>query len=353
MTGTKTPLEVHLVGSVPLASAEEVFRQASAILGRRLTKLPDGETGHRRNWINFQYAVLSRNPLLEFDGPPIDVDAFVQERDGQGAEYTFTRLCLREGAAAESLHIDALGYAEHAIRSYARFSALKQEGVIPQETRFQVSLPTPLAPMALFVAPRHLLQVYPAYAAALQRELAQLLAAIPTDQLAIQWDVAVEFALWEGLFPPPPGDWKTMLLDQLARLASFVPPEVQMGYHFCYGDRGHKHFVEPKDTSNLTEVAQGLLARIRRPLHWLHLPVPRDRDDVGYFAPLSALRLPAETKLFLGLVHYTDGVAGASRRIAAARQVVDAFGIGTECGLGRRNPSTIAALLHLHAQVSG
>lgn len=352
MADTQSPLDVHLVGSIPLSSAEEVFRRTGAILGSRLARFPDGETGHRRNWINFQYAVLARNPLLDFDGPPIDVDAFIQERDGQGAEYSFTRLFLREGADPASLNISELGYADHAVRSYSLFSALKRDGVIPPKARFQVSLPTPLAPIALFIAPRHMMQVYPAYAAALQRELARMLAEIPREELAIQWDVAVEFALWEGLFPVPPGDWKAMLLDQLARLAGFVPAEVQLGYHFCYGDRGHKHFIEPKDTGNLVEVARGLLARISRTLNWLHLPVPRDRADVEYFAPLAELRLPASTKLFLGLVHYTDREAGAARRIAAARRVVPDFGIGTECGLGRRDPRTILELLSLHARIS-
>ena len=35
----------HLIGSVPLATAEEVFRRLSAELGSLLTRMPDGETG--------------------------------------------------------------------------------------------------------------------------------------------------------------------------------------------------------------------------------------------------------------------------------------------------------------------
>ena len=38
---------VHLVGSVPLANAHEVFVTVSAALGRRLLRIPDGETGER------------------------------------------------------------------------------------------------------------------------------------------------------------------------------------------------------------------------------------------------------------------------------------------------------------------
>ena len=42
---------VHLVGSVPLANAREVFVTVSAALGERLLRIPDGETGERTDWI--------------------------------------------------------------------------------------------------------------------------------------------------------------------------------------------------------------------------------------------------------------------------------------------------------------
>ena len=112
-----------------------------------------------------------------------------------------------------------------------------------------------------------------------------------------------------------------MLLGQLADLGNRAPGKVQVGYHLCYGDRGHKHFIEPKDTANLVEVANGVAAKIQRSLDWVHLPVPRNRDDDAYFAPLAGLTLQPQTKLFLGLVHHTDGVEGARRRMAAAERV--------------------------------
>jgi len=36
------PRGVHLLGSVPLENAEEVFRTVSSILGGRLRRIPDG-----------------------------------------------------------------------------------------------------------------------------------------------------------------------------------------------------------------------------------------------------------------------------------------------------------------------
>ena len=38
---------VYLVGSVPMASARDVFAEVSAVLGTRIKRLPDGETGER------------------------------------------------------------------------------------------------------------------------------------------------------------------------------------------------------------------------------------------------------------------------------------------------------------------
>jgi hypothetical protein len=59
------PQRVHLVGSVPLANAEEVFRTVSSILGERLRRIPDGETGERTYWIAWQLPFLANNPRFE------------------------------------------------------------------------------------------------------------------------------------------------------------------------------------------------------------------------------------------------------------------------------------------------
>ena len=53
------------------------------------------------------------------------------------------------------------------------------------------------------------------------------------------------------------------------------------------------------------------------------------------------------------LVHYTDGVEGAHKRLMAAEKVVSDFGIATECGFGRRpRAQDIRELLGLHTQIA-
>ena len=131
-----------------------------------------------------------------------------------------------------------------------------------------------------------------------------------------------------------------------------MPADVELGYHLCYGDVQHRHFTEPRDAAKLVEIANALAASLGRPLNWLHLPVPRNRDDGAYYAPLTALRLRPETELYLGLVHHTDGVDGSAHRMAVARGFAADFGIATECGWGRRAPATVPELLRIHRELS-
>ncbi len=77
-----------------------------------------------------------------------------------------------------------------------------------------------------------------------------------------------------------------------------------------------------------------------------------ERDDAAYFAPLEGLTLGTDTELYLGVVHRQDGVDGTTRRIEAARPFAPAFGIATECGIGRAPADETAGLLVIHAEVA-
>ncbi len=332
---------VHLVGSVPLANEEEVFRTASTILGDHLRRIPDGETGVRTNWIGWQTAVFARNPSLE-------AVPDTGKEYGQLVQYR-----LRPGAAEGDIVFDNLGYADAAIASYQTFARLKKEGTIPTATRFLVCLPTPLAPVTAFIERASQPAIEPAYEARMLAEVDRISAAIPHNQLAIQWDTAVEFAILEGVgWESRLDDVRGGIIDRLVRIGERVPSDVEMGYHLCYGDAGHQHFVQPKDAAHLVAVANDVSARLQRPINWIHMPVPRERDDEPFFAPLGNLTLHPETELYLGLVHYTDGVAGARKRIAAAQRFVPTFGVATECGFGRRPPETVAPLMAIHRDVA-
>jgi hypothetical protein len=59
---------VHLVGSVPMANVREVFETVSAVLGTRIKRFPDGETGERSDWITWLEPVFSANPAFQKSG---------------------------------------------------------------------------------------------------------------------------------------------------------------------------------------------------------------------------------------------------------------------------------------------
>ena len=182
------------------------------------------------------------------------------------------------------------------------------------------------------------------------RELAGIVDRLPCGDLAIQWDVAQEVLAADGGWAVHYDDPVEGALERLARLSSHVPEPCLLGFHLCYGDPGHKHVKEPPDLGVSVAFANGLCQRVGRQVDWVHMPVPRDRDDEAYFAPLADIALSPGTKLYLGLVHMTDGLDGAKARLYRAAKFVSDFGIATECGFGRRPPETIEPLLGLHRE---
>jgi methionine synthase II (cobalamin-independent) len=333
-------LPVHLCGSVPLPSSRAVFEAAADTLGPRLRRYPDGETGDRLDWLQWQGQFLKRSP---------DLEEIVSESPYRGKQIQYRP---RPGVALGDVRIGPLGYADVAIASYASFTGLKRAGRIPSPARFLVSLPTPLACTRVHIPAALVPAIDPIYEAAMLREITAMAAAISASELAVQWDVAVEFSILENPARSPISNPFAEIVDRLQRITNAIPDGIEAGIHLCYGDSGHKHFKEPEDMSRLVAVAGAVSAGMRRPLDWIHMPVPRNRADDTYFAPLGSLKLQPETELYLGLVHKTDGLEGARKRIAAARKVSPNFGIATECGFGRRPPRDVADLLRLHRDIS-
>jgi hypothetical protein len=353
---------IHLVGSIGLASAEEVFRTVSQMLGERVARIPDGETGARSSWIHWNRAVFENNPALELD--PTEQAAgrrLTSETEGlrrwgggparaQGAPPP-PRLRVRDGVSPDDIVFAPLGHAAHAKDSYAIFRTLRDEAAIRPGTRFLVSLPTAPALLNGHVVPAAQAAVEAPLTRRLFADVADICAAIPHQDLALQWDIPAEMSLWEGVRPAWFADVQDGVVARLVAHVDAVPASVELGLHFCYGSYGGRHWMEPKDTANCVAVHNRVAAASARPLDFIHLPVPIDRDDAAYFAPLAGLKLHPRTRLYLGLIHLQDGVEGTRRRIAVAERFVKDFGIATECGFGRRPPETIPELLKLHAAV--
>jgi hypothetical protein len=339
------PRNVHLVGSVPLANAHDVFVAVSRALGPRLRCIPDGETGERSDWIAHLEPIFAEHPALEKSDEVFRPHATAPGR---------TRYRLRAGAAAKDVTFGNLSYADIALQSYEVFARLKQQGTIPPHCRFQVDLVPAHSVIWLFLQDDLHRELDPVYNDAVRREIDKLARAIPHDQLAIQFDVAsAVFARLQRNEPSAYGRNKEEMLETFGKilvdLADCVPAGIELMFHFCYGDSNHRHVVEPVDMGDMVDLANHLSSEIVRPIELIHMPVPRDRSDDAYFEPLRRLKLAPATQLCLGLVHHTDGLAGTRRRLATAEKYVQNFAIATECGFGRRPVETIPELLRIHA----
>jgi methionine synthase II (cobalamin-independent) len=335
------PTNVHLVGSIGLDTVEEVFRTVGPLLGRRLRRIPDGEPGPRRLWVSFQYPLLRSSPYLR-----PDPSGALRKSSG------FPLLCLAEEVAGNEVSFGELGYAREARGSYLDFIAAKKRGDIAAKTRFQVCLPTPMSVIYEYCTARDIVAIERAYETAMTREIEAICRHIPHSDLCIQWDACHDMILWDGQpqdqFPLANASRKE-IIDRFARICAPLPDDVELGFHFCYGDIGGKHYFDPVTARHIVDAANAIAQDVKHKIAYIHLPVPISRATDEFFAPMRDFKLAATTEIYLGLIHATDGVGGAKRRIALAAKYVPCFGIATECGLARaRKKELVRALLDLH-----
>src|SRR6202161_1383649 len=176
---SKSPV-VHFVGSLPLPDAETVFRALAGASGGHVARLPDGETGIRKTWIRFLQDVLAENPAIELakDVPPFKFTQW----DGKVIRE-IPRLRVKPGMAPDAKNFTT-GYADMAIESFGVFDRLQQAGVIPAGVKFQISIPTPIAPTYHNMVPADRPKLLPALTQHFVGEVHAIAAALPHDRIA-------------------------------------------------------------------------------------------------------------------------------------------------------------------------
>ena len=329
------PVAVHFNGGVNLPDTETVLRTLAERVPFGVRRLPDGEPGERAGWIGYQVPRLLTTPGLERVEAPDD------------DPYAGSAVRLPAGTDADRIDWPDLGYATEYARSYATFRRLRDEGVIPSGVRFQVEYPTPVAVGAL-VDPDGRDRFVRSYGRALIADLDRLLGEVPHDDVAVQWDAAVETVIVDRQ-----PDTLAAMAGQLAALLDHVPDAVPAGLHLCYGDAGHVHMVEPESLAPQVALANAIAERTAPA--WVSFTVPQYRDDEAFFAPLAELRTTSTTELYLALVPYhpdrqADGTT--DRQVALVdRYLPRAWGICTECGMARAERADVPRLLDLHREI--
>ena len=336
--------DLLLVGSIPLNSAAEVFETSHRYLGPYLASLPDGETGPRTIWIGY----LARDV---YDGHP-DIRT-VQKLDvtkPTSFKDTSNRWIFRLKNSTSVPRFET-GYARFALEFYAQLVRLRVVGKVSEKVRFQVCFPSAASAYAsYFDDPNDWPRMAAAYEDAFRRDIAQILETVPADDLAVQIDVCVEFRdIKGGLVGSPPRPNKLEETAQaVARLASHVPAEVVLGVHWCYGTLGGWPMVRIDDLDLCTRLSNATVSDASRPVDYIHMPALRQGGD-GYFAPLKNLDTGA-LRIYLGIIHHTDGMEGFRRRFDVAKRHLRDFGVASVCGYGRLGADDTRAAFELHRE---
>jgi hypothetical protein len=321
--------ELLLVGSLPASSTEEAFRAGGELFGDLVFALPDGETGPRAGWTAYEHLhLLASHPDIEVLREPMSPPRHIGETIVLG---------IRDGVG--ELYFDSWPRVDDAIASYRVFRTLREQGVIPSNVRFQVCLPFSVGVLGPFIPKfSHDFPIAArAYVDLIARELKRLLAGIPAEDLAIQWDVCGEVLDLEGVMTWMDGDAWERFAEPVRRLTRLIPEAALVGYHLCYGTFPSWPMHEAKDMELLVRMANYAMEHSGRQVDWLHLAGPRDlrSEDGRFFEPLRGLRAP-DARVFLGIVLPIDGADGLRRRHATASRYLDDFGVAMYCGFGRQ-----------------
>ena len=103
---------VHFVGSVALSDAPTVIQTLGRQFGTALKRIPDGETGERTNWLQFQENVFDTMPQLE------KVEGDFDWRNPTAKKTASAQFKLKPGARIDADSFGALGFAESALAYY-------------------------------------------------------------------------------------------------------------------------------------------------------------------------------------------------------------------------------------------
>jgi hypothetical protein len=332
--------DLLLVGSIPLDTPEQVFRRVGGPLGPYLAYMPDGEVGDRRYWIDgIAYRVFNGHPEIETVRRPAPDANGIESWRPLGMHDQF-RFRVKPGVAQVRFGDPGwrLGYTKDALSSYFVFHQLQKEGVIPKGVRFQVCLPLTFSAIGLFFPdPADQAKVAPGVTAAFRAEIAKVVELIPSPELAIQWDLAVENRLVDTALaregPAAAEELAARLAAPAAEIAASIPQAVALGYHGCFGTLSGWPSRQPPDLSGTIILLNAAIAASGRRVDFLHLPTLGTAED-AFFAPLERLLAP-DAKVYLGAIHHMHDVDGLRRQLQTARRHLSEFGLAAPCGFGR------------------
>jgi hypothetical protein len=359
MAGPLASKDLLILGSIPLDTAEEVFRWVGGSgLVPHVAGVPDGEVGDRSYWIvGVAYRVFNGHPDIETVKFPARVDGVENWKPKNMQDMWSFK--VKDGVKEVRFGDPGrrLGYARDAIESYFVFRTLREKGVFPADMRFQVCLPMSFSTYSGMF--REYPEGYSALADgfddAMIAEIARIAEKIPPRDLMFQFDSTTESvaltvppggAMRHGMKAPQNVDMASIAKRSIGRLSAAVPRDALMGYHLCIGSLTDWPMTRPADLGTTVACMNTMLELSKRPVDFIHFPV-LDKAGEEFYAPLKNLIL-GRTKFYVGVIHNMADTDDYLRRLDLVRRYIKEFGIGSPCGYGRLNPERLPSILADH-----
>jgi hypothetical protein len=334
--------QAHLVGSLPGADAEEAMRSALGQLGPLLPRLPDGETGDRRNWIIHIIESFGSHPDLEL------------VKRGDWSDYDrIPRLRIRKGHQLYGAGLD-FGHVAAVEASLPAFDRLSAE-FGRDDLAYQVGVPGDFD-MAMFtLGPAAALRHRRPFTEATVSEIRRI-HAILGERAVFQLELPAELVLLTRVPARGRPAAARLIARRISALAAGAAEGTRFGVHLCLGDMNHRALGRLSDAMPLVLLSNALSAAWprARPLEYVHAALAAaDRPpplDPAFYAPLGRLRLPAQVRFVAGFAHEDQSLDDQlTIRSILDDRLDDRPGgpadISTACGLGRRSPAAAKAAM--------
>jgi hypothetical protein len=169
---------------------------------------------------------------------------------------------------------------------------------------------------------------------------------IPHEDLAIQWDCAIEDTVIEKALTEAGGATPEVqkIVDDLfapaREVSAHIPAEVQLGYHACYGTATGWPVREPADLTGCVLLCNAGVAASGRRVDFLHMPTVAGTTE-AYVAPLADLETGG-ARVYMGLIHALHEDGGMRRQMELIKTHIPDFGVAAPCGFGR-GPAKMSA----------
>lgn len=219
-----------------------------------------------------------------------------------------------------------------AVDDFRHFWLARLEGRIQPDLRYTVALPTAYTLLCAAGQGEDMAQLA-VYEMRVVAALQSLLATVPPEHLAIQWDAPAEMRVWEtrGRDLSAPRGLPERLLESFVSLWAAVPGSADIGLHLCHATAGAMGSVNPTHIGQAVRLVGAVIASTERQPQFVHLPVPPERDDTIYFEDLIHLALWPSLEVHLGLAHGSDTPDDVAARLSAAREVLPYAAASADC----------------------